>query len=107
MSDTEASPEPSNVMFALKLPKLKTREYQLWSMRMQQYLTYNDFALWEVILNGNSPTTAAASSASGEVAPKTAAQLLARRNEEKAKNILLLGIPDEHLLIKRQSITLW
>nr|GFC48677.1 hypothetical protein [Tanacetum cinerariifolium] len=34
---------------------LKTRDYDLWSMRMEQYLTHTDYALWEVIINGDSP----------------------------------------------------
>nr|GEU75335.1 hypothetical protein [Tanacetum cinerariifolium] len=37
----------------LKLPVLKTREYDLWSMRIEQYLTFTDHALWEVIVNGD------------------------------------------------------
>nr|GEZ65700.1 ribonuclease H-like domain-containing protein [Tanacetum cinerariifolium] len=52
---------------------LKTEEYDLWSMRMEQYLTYTYYPLWE-------------------------AQKLARKNELKAKSTLLLAIPDEHLL---------
>nr|GEV34005.1 retrovirus-related Pol polyprotein from transposon TNT 1-94 [Tanacetum cinerariifolium] len=33
---------------------LKTRDYDLWSMRMEQYLSYTDYALWEVIINNDS-----------------------------------------------------
>ncbi|GKC98304.1 hypothetical protein Tco_1168579 [Tanacetum coccineum] len=58
------------------------------SMRMEQYLTHTDYALWEVIMNGDAPTVASAS----------AKQKLARNNELKAKSTLLLAIPDEHLL---------
>ncbi|GJV22752.1 hypothetical protein Tco_1375447 [Tanacetum coccineum] len=32
------------------------------------------------------------------LAPKTAKQLAARRNQERVKSILLLAIPDEYLL---------
>nr|GFA25117.1 hypothetical protein [Tanacetum cinerariifolium] len=35
-------------MSALKLPVLKTREYDLWSMRMEEYLTFTDHALLEL-----------------------------------------------------------
>nr|GEV51779.1 ribonuclease H-like domain-containing protein [Tanacetum cinerariifolium] len=48
---------------ALKLHMLKIRDYDLWSMRMEQYLTYTDYALWEVIMNGDAP--AAITSVSG------------------------------------------
>ncbi|GJT28170.1 putative ribonuclease H-like domain-containing protein [Tanacetum coccineum] len=43
---------------ALKLPMLKTGDCDLWSMRMEQYLTNTDYALWEVIVNGDAPAIA-------------------------------------------------
>ncbi|GJW53885.1 ribonuclease H-like domain-containing protein [Tanacetum coccineum] len=46
-------------------------------MRIEQYLTRTDYALWEVIVNE---------------------QKLARKNELKAKSTLLLAIPDDPLL---------
>nr|GEY67527.1 hypothetical protein [Tanacetum cinerariifolium] len=56
-----------------------------------------DYALWEVIINGDSlvPEPAVV----GTVVPlKIKAQNLARKNELKAKSTLLLAISDEHLL---------
>ncbi|GJU60316.1 hypothetical protein Tco_1238082 [Tanacetum coccineum] len=87
-------------MSALKLLVLKTREYDLWSMRMKQYLTFTDHALWEVIVNGDSvsPVASASIGAEGPIPPKTTKQKLARKNELKAKSTLMLAIPDEHLL---------
>ncbi|GKB00645.1 hypothetical protein Tco_0828638 [Tanacetum coccineum] len=82
-------------------PKLKrNRDYDLWSMRMEQYLTHTDYAFREVIVNGDAPTTIASASAGteGPIPPKTAKQKLARKNELNAKSTLLLAIPDEHLL---------
>ncbi|GJU35268.1 putative ribonuclease H-like domain-containing protein [Tanacetum coccineum] len=72
-------------------------DYDLWSMRMEQYLTHTDYALWEVIVNGDAPVVASAS-AEGPISPKTAEQKLTRKNELKAKRTLLLAILDEHLL---------
>ncbi|GJY69118.1 ribonuclease H-like domain-containing protein [Tanacetum coccineum] len=72
-------------------------DYDLWSMRMEQYLTHIDYALWEVIVNGDAPVVASAS-VEGPIPPKTAKQKLARKNELKAKSTLLLAIPDENLL---------
>ncbi|GKB64661.1 hypothetical protein Tco_0920847 [Tanacetum coccineum] len=66
-------------------------------MRIEQYLTHTDYALWEVIVNGDAPDVASAS-AEGHIPTKTAEQKLARKNELKAKSTLLLDIPDEHLL---------
>ncbi|GKF19403.1 hypothetical protein Tco_0068041, partial [Tanacetum coccineum] len=76
---------------------LKTGDYDLSSMRMEQYLTHTDYALWEVIVNGDAPAIASAN-AKGPIPPKTPKQRLARKNEFKAKRTLLLDIPDEHLL---------
>ncbi|GJU48919.1 ribonuclease H-like domain-containing protein [Tanacetum coccineum] len=69
-------------------------------MRMEQYLTFTDHALWEVIVNGDSVSPAASASAGAEglIPPKTAEQKLVRKNELKAKSTLMLAIPDEHLL---------
>nr|GEV51460.1 retrovirus-related Pol polyprotein from transposon TNT 1-94 [Tanacetum cinerariifolium] len=71
---------------SLKLPMLKTRDYDLWSMRMEQYLTHTDYALWEVILNGDSPVPEPPAVGT-VVPPKTKAQKLAKKNELKAKTL--------------------
>ncbi|GJQ89937.1 putative ribonuclease H-like domain-containing protein [Tanacetum coccineum] len=44
----ESQSETTQTVSALKLPVLKTGDYDLWSMRMEQYLTHTDYALWEV-----------------------------------------------------------
>nr|GEU73317.1 ribonuclease H-like domain, reverse transcriptase, RNA-dependent DNA polymerase [Tanacetum cinerariifolium] len=67
-------------------------------MRMEQYLTFTDHALWEVIVNGDSVSSVASASTEGPIPPKTAKQKIARKNELKAKSTLMLAIPDEHLL---------
>nr|GEZ50269.1 hypothetical protein [Tanacetum cinerariifolium] len=58
-------------------------------MRMEQYLTHTDYALWEVIVNGDSPASIASVSGGAEATlpPKTTEQKIARRNELKAKTI--------------------
>ncbi|GKE21781.1 putative ribonuclease H-like domain-containing protein, partial [Tanacetum coccineum] len=37
-----------------KLPMLKLGEYEMWKIRIKQYFQIQDYALWEVIENGNS-----------------------------------------------------
>ncbi|GJY63859.1 hypothetical protein Tco_0465319 [Tanacetum coccineum] len=108
----ESQSETTQTMSALKLPTLKTGDYDLWSMRMEQYLTHTDYALWEVIMNGDTPAAVASAStgAEGLIPPKTAEQKIARKNELKAKSTLLLAIPDEHLLNfhgVKDTKTLW
>nr|GEW95807.1 ribonuclease H-like domain-containing protein [Tanacetum cinerariifolium] len=70
-------------------------------MRMEQYLTFTDHALWEVIINGDlvSPVASASAGAEGPIPPKTTEQKLARKNKLKAKSTFMLAIPDEHLLM--------
>ncbi|GJZ16731.1 putative ribonuclease H-like domain-containing protein [Tanacetum coccineum] len=36
------------------------KDYDLWSMRIEQYLTHTDYALWEVIVNGDASAVASA-----------------------------------------------
>nr|GFA01739.1 hypothetical protein [Tanacetum cinerariifolium] len=67
-------------------------------MRMEQYLTFTDHDLWEVIVNGDSVSLVAPASTEGPIPPKTAEQKLARKNELKAKSTLMLAILDEHIL---------
>ncbi|GJW14552.1 putative ribonuclease H-like domain-containing protein [Tanacetum coccineum] len=93
----ESQSDSTQTVSSLKLLMLKTGDYDLWSMRMEQYLTHTDYALWEVIVNGDAPAVASAST-EGPIPPKTAEQKIARKNELKAKSTLLLAIPDEHLL---------
>nr|GEY31943.1 hypothetical protein [Tanacetum cinerariifolium] len=59
-----------------------------------------NYALWEVILNGNSAVQMTKYEAGNEieVPPVNAQQILARTRERKAKSTLLMSIPDEHLV---------
>ncbi|GKA19282.1 hypothetical protein Tco_0699197 [Tanacetum coccineum] len=96
----ESQSETTQTLSTLKLPVLKTGEYDLWSTRIEQYINFTDHALWEVIVNGDSvsPIASASTSAKGHIPPKTVKQKLARKHELKAKSILMLAIPNEHLL---------
>ncbi|GJS34986.1 ribonuclease H-like domain-containing protein [Tanacetum coccineum] len=44
-----------HMVAASKVPMLKPGEYELWRMRMEQYIQMIDYSLWEVIENGNAP----------------------------------------------------
>ncbi|GJZ48881.1 ribonuclease H-like domain-containing protein [Tanacetum coccineum] len=91
---------PPPIITAMKIPIIRKGEYDIWSMRMHQYICHTDHNLWDVIVNEDleeepAPTTG---ETSAPPAPKTAKQLAARRNQERVKSILLLAIPDEYLL---------
>ncbi|GJU41362.1 ribonuclease H-like domain-containing protein [Tanacetum coccineum] len=53
----------------IKLPILQPGEYDLWKMRMEQYLHCIDYPLWEIV-----------------------------KNELKARSTLLMALPNEHQL---------
>ncbi|GKE06894.1 hypothetical protein Tco_1398912 [Tanacetum coccineum] len=83
----------------MKIPIIKKGEYDIWSMRMKQYICHTDHNLWDIIVNGDLEDEATPSGEqSSPPVPKTAKQLAARRNQERIKSILLLALPDEYLL---------
>ncbi|GJV86072.1 ribonuclease H-like domain-containing protein [Tanacetum coccineum] len=83
----------------IKLPILKKEEYDIWAMEMEHYLEYIDNDVWKVIQNGNSKKRISTGK-DGIVrilSPVTAAEIQAVEKERKAKNILLMAIPKEHM----------
>nr|GFA81454.1 hypothetical protein [Tanacetum cinerariifolium]GFA81517.1 hypothetical protein [Tanacetum cinerariifolium] len=87
------------VVSATKLPILNPNEFDLWKMMIEQYFLMTDYSLWEVILNGDSPIpTRVIDGVVQTVAPTTAEQRLARKNEFKARGTLLMDLPDKHQL---------
>nr|GFB04303.1 hypothetical protein [Tanacetum cinerariifolium] len=98
------------VVSAAKLPILNPNEFDLWKMRIEQYFLMTDYSLWEVILNGDSPTpTRVIEGVVQPIASTTAEQRLARKNELKACGTLLMALPDKPQLkfnIHKDSKTL-
>ncbi|GKD20536.1 hypothetical protein Tco_1222239, partial [Tanacetum coccineum] len=45
----------SSMVAAAKIPVLNPGEFKLWKMRIERYLLMTDYALWEVIVNRDSP----------------------------------------------------
>ncbi|GJS81081.1 hypothetical protein Tco_0747622 [Tanacetum coccineum] len=88
-----------HMVAASKVPMLKPGEYELWRMRMEQYIQMVDYSLWEVIENGNAPPiTKLVEGVETIIAPSTAEEKAQRRLELKARRTLLMGIPNEHQL---------
>ncbi|GJW80304.1 retrovirus-related pol polyprotein from transposon TNT 1-94 [Tanacetum coccineum] len=74
-------------------------EYDIWAMEMEHYLEYIDNDVWKVIQNGNSKKIISTRK-DGIVrilSPVTAVEIQAVEKERKAKNILLMAIPKEHM----------
>ncbi|GJY04977.1 hypothetical protein Tco_0370917, partial [Tanacetum coccineum] len=77
-----------------KLPMLKLGEYEMWEIRIKQYFQIQDYALWEVIENGNSWMTV----------PSTAEEKTCKKNDVKARSLLLMALPNEHQLTFDQYV---
>nr|GFA70017.1 hypothetical protein [Tanacetum cinerariifolium] len=85
---------------AAKLRVLNPNEFKLWKMKIEQYFLMTNYALWEVILNGDSPPPT--TSVEGVETPyrlTTVEEKLARKNELKARGTLLMALPNEHQLM--------
>ncbi|GJW15358.1 hypothetical protein Tco_0019491 [Tanacetum coccineum] len=64
-----------------KLSILKLGEYEMWVIRIKQYFQIQDYALWEVIENE---------------------EKISKRNDVKARGLLLMALPNEHQLTLSQ-----
>nr|GEX82410.1 putative ribonuclease H-like domain-containing protein [Tanacetum cinerariifolium] len=85
------------VVSAAKLPILNPNEFDLCKMRIEQYFLMTDYSFWEVILNGDSSApTRVVDGILQPVAPTIVEQRLARKNELKARDTLLMALPDKH-----------
>ncbi|GKB35974.1 hypothetical protein Tco_0880916, partial [Tanacetum coccineum] len=91
-----------------KLPILKLGEYEMWVRRIKQYFQIQDYALCEVIENGDSwvsvpqtvqenGTSVTKISISITVKEKTN-----KKNDVKASSLLLMALPNEHQLVFSQ-----
>nr|GEU51862.1 ribonuclease H-like domain-containing protein [Tanacetum cinerariifolium] len=81
---------------ASKVPMLKPREFEIWRMRIEQYIQMIDYALWEVIENGATfQKTQVVEGVTTMMLITTVEEKAQRRLEVKAKSTLMMGIPNE------------
>ncbi|GJU38695.1 hypothetical protein Tco_1191652, partial [Tanacetum coccineum] len=83
----------------IKLPILKKEEYDIWAIKLEHYLEYIDNDVWKVIQNGNSKKIILTrkDSVVRVLPPVSASEIHAVEKERKARTILLMAIPREHL----------
>ncbi|GJV10797.1 hypothetical protein Tco_1352338 [Tanacetum coccineum] len=84
---------------SISTPNLRRRSIVMWAMEIEHYLCTLDNEVWKVIQNGNSKKRISTRK-DGIVrvlSPVTAAEIQAVEKERKAKNILLMAIPKEHM----------
>ncbi|GJW05126.1 hypothetical protein Tco_1563982 [Tanacetum coccineum] len=83
----------------IKLPILQPGEYDLWKMRMEQYLQCIDYTLWEIVENGNVPiVTKTVDYKETVILPTSVEEKAQRKTELKARSTLLMALPNEHQL---------
>ena len=77
-----------------KLPMLKQNEYDLWRLRIEQYFMVQDYALWDIIINGDSfkPIPVEETRADGSKSQSLTLSQLQTRRESKRRMIRRLGI---------------
>ncbi|GKB66741.1 ribonuclease H-like domain-containing protein [Tanacetum coccineum] len=101
--------ETAQTFTTAKLPILKQGEYDMWRLRIEQYFQVQDYALWDVIENENSFKPAAQTTISDDgtstsliPGPVTTEKMLQKKNDVKARSMLLMTLSNEHLMTFNQ-----
>nr|GEX91867.1 xylulose kinase-1 [Tanacetum cinerariifolium] len=84
---------------SIKFPYLKKGEYDIWVMKMQNFISSSDLLCWNIVLKGNSAKSMTTDK-DGNLKirpPVTAEEHQQVQREEKARTILLSALPDEHM----------
>ncbi|GKE73104.1 hypothetical protein Tco_1535145 [Tanacetum coccineum] len=76
----------------------------MWAIRIKQYFQIQNYALWEVIENGDSwvlisqTTEENGKTITKMSTPATAKEKIKKKNDVKARGLLLMALPNEHQL---------
>ncbi|GJX45573.1 ribonuclease H-like domain-containing protein, partial [Tanacetum coccineum] len=96
--------ETAQTTTTAKLRILKQGEYDMWRLMIEQYFQVQDYALWDVIENRKSfkpaaqtTTNADGTSTSLIPGPVTTEEKVQKKNDVKARIMLLMALPNEHL----------
>ncbi|GJU58414.1 ribonuclease H-like domain-containing protein [Tanacetum coccineum] len=97
--------ETAQTTTTAKLPILKQGEYDMWRLRIEHYFQVQDYALWDVIENGNSfklvaqtTTNADGTSTTLIPGPVTTKEKVQKKNDVKERSMLLIALPNKHLM---------
>nr|GEX05583.1 ribonuclease H-like domain-containing protein [Tanacetum cinerariifolium] len=93
-----------------KLPMLKQGDYEMWRLRIEQYFHVQDYALWDVIESRNSfvlVTQTTTTTKGGAITTTisslvTAKEKIKKKNDVKVGSMLLMTLPNEHLMTFNQ-----
>nr|GEY94688.1 retrotransposon protein, putative, Ty1-copia subclass [Tanacetum cinerariifolium] len=92
------------VVAAAKLPILNPNEFELWKMRIEQYFLMTDDSLWEVILNGDSPSPTRIVDGAVQIIALTTTEKRIVLSIEDKLNYLEQPIPPAYVAPKGQQI---
>ncbi|GJR63554.1 hypothetical protein Tco_1202696 [Tanacetum coccineum] len=91
--------DSTHMVAASKVPMLKPGEFEIWRMMIEQCIQMIDYALWKFIENGATLPKTTTMKGVVTVMPITTAEEKAQRIlEVKARNTLMMSIPNEHQL---------
>nr|GEX95177.1 hypothetical protein [Tanacetum cinerariifolium] len=90
--------DSTHMVAASKVPMLKPGKFEIWRMRIEQYILMMDYALWEVIENGATLPQTQVVKGVTTVMPTSVEDKAQRRLDVKARSTLMRGIPNEHQL---------
>nr|GEV60908.1 ribonuclease H-like domain-containing protein [Tanacetum cinerariifolium] len=92
-----------------KLRMLKQGDYKMLRLRIEQYFHVQDYALWDVIENGNSfkPVAQTITNDVGTLTihilgHHTTEEKAQKKNDVKARSMLLMALPNEYLMTFNQ-----
>nr|GEW28806.1 ribonuclease H-like domain-containing protein [Tanacetum cinerariifolium] len=92
-----------------KLPMLKQGDYKMWRLRIEQYFQVQEYAIWDVIKNDNSfklvaqkTTNDAGTSTTLIPGLVTTEEKVQKKNDVKARSMLLMALPNKHLMTLNQ-----
>ncbi|KAI3746135.1 hypothetical protein L6452_08557 [Arctium lappa] len=95
MSFSMENTAESNSTLVSKVPMLRPNEFDMWKIRIKQYILLTDYSMWDIIENG--PSDVGKIGEDGKrTPPKTDADRKTRQTEMKALSTLLLAIPNEY-----------
>jgi hypothetical protein len=107
MADTKDTmeTETSQSNIAVKLPKLKINDFEMWRLMIEQFFMVQDYTLWEIIMCGNSFKPGTTTEQVGDVSvtkvntgPVTNEERNQLKNDLKARGLLLMALPREQVL---------
>ncbi|KAI3718573.1 hypothetical protein L6452_19450 [Arctium lappa] len=85
----------SNSTLVSKVPMLRPNEFDMWKIRIKQYILPTNYSMWDIIENG--PSEGGKIGADGKrTPPKTDAERKIRQTEMKSLSTLLLAIPNAY-----------